>query len=147
MLQENPLTSGMNTHQFSAVTPSNIDVSNFKYKSLEILRNVVREIFSKNHFMVGCTHLGVIIESQYLLNRVLGNPIVNKSDLIDCRPNQCCNLRGPTDQHTNTTRRRRRICWCGIVFSIITPSTVQSSIVTRDSCTSTLSTCTQYLLS
>ena len=70
-------------------------MSNFKYKSLEILRNLVREIFSKNHFMVRCTHLGVIIESQYLLNRVLANPIVNKSDLIDCSPNQCCDLRGP----------------------------------------------------
>ena len=38
--------------------------------------------------MVRWTDLGVIIESQYLLNRVLGNPIVNKSDLIDCSGDQ-----------------------------------------------------------
>ena len=49
--------------------------------------------------MVRCTHLGVIIESQYLLNRVLGNPIVNKSDLIDCKTNQCWDLRRPTHTH------------------------------------------------
>ena len=115
MLHENPLTSGMNIHQFSAVTPSNIDVSNFKYKSLEI--------FGKNHFMVRCTHLGVIIESQYLLNRVLGNPIVNKSDKQIADQT---NVGTWADQLSNKIQTYEEeedlFLAVGIVFSIITNS-------------------------
>ena len=66
--------------------------------------------------MVRCTHLGVIIESQYLLNRVLGNPIVNKSDLIDCRPNQCCDLRGPIYKYNEEEEEDLLLVVVGLFF-------------------------------